>query len=215
MKTTIDQGTYNTWVSMVGRCHDKDHQGFEDYGGRGVFVCSAWINNPRQFFEHMGKRPPHATIERIDNLKGYEPGNCKWVEGARQARNQRTNQMIFYRGQSRCLADWCEQLKLRYGVMRGRIVRKGWPPGEAFTTAYKPRAGVAPDPWELPEYPSNKYFLSRRIAWRRGYQAGVAGKSEDSWIADRVSFPLSKCMDMWKQGRLVGLRIRKQLQGAK
>ena len=37
----------------------------------------------------MGECPNGLTLERIDNEKGYEPGNCRWDTYHQQAVNKR------------------------------------------------------------------------------------------------------------------------------
>lgn len=37
----------------------------------------------------VGKRPPGTTLDRIDNNKGYEPGNVRWTTRLVQSRNRR------------------------------------------------------------------------------------------------------------------------------
>src|SRR6185312_5717144 len=34
-----NRSTYYAWVSMRGRCYNKNHPSYKDYGGRGIRVC--------------------------------------------------------------------------------------------------------------------------------------------------------------------------------
>ena len=79
---------YKSWQSMVQRCTNPGNRDFKNYGGRGIRVCDRWKAFPN-FYADMGDRPEGLTIERIDNDKGYSPGNCKWVTCFEQNQNQR------------------------------------------------------------------------------------------------------------------------------
>lgn len=80
---------YGVWDSMLSRCRRETHKQYHDYGGRGIKVCARW-DEFAAFFANMGARPsPTHTLDRIDNTKGYEPGNCRWATRVEQSRNCR------------------------------------------------------------------------------------------------------------------------------
>lgn len=60
------------------------------------------------------------TLERIDNDKGYEPGNVKWATMVEQARNRRTNVIVIIDGIEMCLKDASDHLGLNYNTVKGR-----------------------------------------------------------------------------------------------
>lgn len=86
---------YRTWVTMNQRCGNPKNPRFSDYGGRGIVVCAEWKSSFEMFFREMGARPSaDHSIDRIDNEKGYEPGNCRWATRSEQQRNTRRGRAI-------------------------------------------------------------------------------------------------------------------------
>lgn len=73
-----DTPDHNAWQAMVARCTKPGRHGWKDYGARGITVCDRWRDSYLNFIADVGRRPsPKDTLERIDNNKGYEPGNVR------------------------------------------------------------------------------------------------------------------------------------------
>ena len=79
--------TYLRWKAMHARCQ-PDAQDSRNYADRGISVCPQW-SSFAAFFESVGECPEGLTLDRINNDKGYEPGNCRWASRAVQRRNSR------------------------------------------------------------------------------------------------------------------------------
>lgn len=90
-----------------------------------IRVCDAWMNAEdsfHQFCLDMGPRPSKKhSIERIDNLKGYSPDNCKWALPKEQMCNVSTNVYLEYRGVRMILADWAKKLQLPQDLLTKRL----------------------------------------------------------------------------------------------
>ena len=83
-------GTYRSWCDMIQRCTNPRRDNYERYGGRGITVCERWMTFAN-FLADMGERPDGTSIDRIDNYRGYEPGNCRWATAIEQAQNKRAS----------------------------------------------------------------------------------------------------------------------------
>lgn len=81
---------YIIWSSMKGRCLNPKDSAYKRYGGRGILVCEEWL-----IFENFyswsveNGYSEKLTVDRIDNDKGYNPGNCRFASKSVQAANRR------------------------------------------------------------------------------------------------------------------------------
>lgn len=114
--------THTSWRAAKDRCFNCHHTKFADYGGRGIIMCEAWATDFAAFLRDMGERPRGMTLDRIDNSKGYEPGNCRWAPIDAQAANRRSN--IEWRGALTTIKSVAEEI----GVPRtslNKLIRSG------------------------------------------------------------------------------------------
>ena len=86
---------YGLWVGIRKRCDNKNHEGYRNYGGRGIKYDESWRDNPKKFINdienNLGKRPSKKhSLDRIDNNKGYYIENLRWADYTEQARNKRS-----------------------------------------------------------------------------------------------------------------------------
>lgn len=83
-----------TWRLVKFRTQNKNSNSYKNYGGRGITMYPEWIESFEKFekyvLENLGDRPEHSSIDRIDNNKGYEPGNIRWATAEVQGQNRRT-----------------------------------------------------------------------------------------------------------------------------
>lgn len=81
---------YQTWLNVKARCGNPKNPRYADYGGRGILLFSPWQEDFAAFLAAVGPKPsPRHSIDRIDNDKGYEPGNVRWATPEEQSGNRR------------------------------------------------------------------------------------------------------------------------------
>ena len=78
-----------SYYKAKSRCLRPTDRKYPEYGGRGITMHPDWVASPTAFLEHMGPRPQGTSIDRIDNDRGYEPGNCRWATPKQQSQNRR------------------------------------------------------------------------------------------------------------------------------
>lgn len=123
---------YSAWASMQSRCKPR-HKNHDRYFDRGIRVCDEWLGQGgfERFLDHVGRRPGKSfTFDRIDNNRGYKPGNVRWVTWETQQRNKGNNRMVTIDDQTRCVAAWSEISGINQQVIGSRL-STGWEPKRA------------------------------------------------------------------------------------
>lgn len=126
--------TYTKFRDMLRRTSQRAQR--SDWFERGIRVCESW-RTFENFLADMGECPPGLTLERIDNDKGYEPGNCCWATTSDQARNRRSNRWIEVFGERLCITDAAAKYGISVATAYSRL-RSGWSLEKTFSTPAKP-----------------------------------------------------------------------------
>lgn len=118
---------FNIWQGMKARCYNSKTVGYENYGGRGISVCSEWLNDFMCFYEWSINNgySEELSIDRIDVNGNYEPSNCRWADDETQANNKRNNIIITHNGETMNLSQWAKKLDIPVHVLINRR-NLGW-----------------------------------------------------------------------------------------
>lgn len=115
--------TWFTWVNI----RDKRRAG----------VHPRWLVF-ENFLADMGERPSDDhTIDRINNARGYEPGNCRWATQKEQQNNRTNNRQVTAFGKTQNLQQWSDEFGLSHKVISYRL-KSGWPPEDAVSLPTSP-----------------------------------------------------------------------------
>lgn len=122
---------FNVWRSIRQRCQNTNHPDFKRYGARGIKVYERWDESFLNFYEDMGLSNG-LTLERVDNMQGYNKENCIWATRTAQARNTRRNVVITYNGVTATLVEHCGGHGKFYKKVWARMFLYGWSVEEAL-----------------------------------------------------------------------------------
>lgn len=79
---------YRIHRDMKTRCLNPNSKGYEKYGALGISISSEWKDFWNFYSDMFDSYFDGASLDRIDNSKGYSKENCRWVEFALQSRNK-------------------------------------------------------------------------------------------------------------------------------
>lgn len=125
-KATAKHGMWRSnefaiWGKMLSRCYLKASKSYPRYGGRGILVCDRWRTDFAAFFADMGPRPSlDHSLERVDNNRGYEPGNVVWATRIEQQNNRRDNVRVTVNGETMTAT----QLARKHGLNPDMVLRR-------------------------------------------------------------------------------------------
>lgn len=125
-KTVEERDIYKKFQQMKKRCYSPKCKAYNNYGGRGIDICSEWLNDYRTFIEWSLNNgyQKGLSIDRIDNNKGYYPENCRWVNNLTQQNNKRNNRYLEFEGEKYTIAEWSRIKNIPAPTISDRLRRK-------------------------------------------------------------------------------------------
>lgn len=120
---------YRSWHGIKSRCGRTPN--YVD-----VTLCERWqkFENFRDDVLHeIGPRPAGKSIDRINNARGYEPGNIRWATLVEQNRNRSCVNHVEHDGKRVALSALAASAGLTAHLLLRRI-RSGWTLKRALAT---------------------------------------------------------------------------------
>lgn len=136
---------YRIWWKMKERCYSKNDIAYDNYGGKGIYICDEW-QDFLTFYEWAMANgyKDNLSIDRVDSDDIYKASNCRWITKsenttrANKGTHKRKSEFIYY-GLSPCgtryefanASQFCREHNLNNNGVR-RVARgerdayKGW-----------------------------------------------------------------------------------------
>lgn len=129
---------YKKWSSMKNRCNNPRYKQYGDYGGRGIKVCQEWYDYGvfREWCLSHGYTIG-LQLDRIDNNKGYEPDNCRFISRVENMNNRRGCVKVSYNGETLTIAQWAKRYNIPQGTLHSRYFQLKWDFHRALTEEVK------------------------------------------------------------------------------
>lgn len=135
---------YKCWDGMKERCYNPNRLDYKSYGGRGIKVCTEWLDKEvgfKNFLEWAMNNgyTDDLTLDRKDVNGNYEPSNCRWANKDTQANNRRNNHLLTYNGKTQTVAQWSKELQINSTTIWQRIRQYDYPEDEILSKPIKHR----------------------------------------------------------------------------
>jgi hypothetical protein len=126
---------YTSWDGMKKRCRNKNREGYKYYGEKGIDVAKEWLSFDVFYADMESSWFPGASIDRIDNDKGYSKANCRWATPTEQSHNSRQTKLTkesaaeirrLYRTQNYSMARLGQQFGVSQGCVQKVVRGETW-----------------------------------------------------------------------------------------
>lgn len=115
------------YKGMLDRCYNDKDKSYKWYGGKGIKVYQAWIDNPGLFEEWAINNgySNKLTIDRINEDKDYCPENCQWIPLIENSRKAGDVNWITLDNETLTGKQWSEKLSIGVNTINTSIRMHG------------------------------------------------------------------------------------------
>ena len=119
---------YTIWYRTKEKCTNPAFDGYAYYGAVGISMCEEWIADFKAFYRYLGPRPTLLhTLDRINPVGNYEPGNCRWADKTVQANNKSNITKYTYKGFTGSISEIARLFsKHEPSTVIARVFNSGW-----------------------------------------------------------------------------------------
>ena len=108
------------WDNLVNRCLRPSSSSSRNYFDRGITVCKEWRGDSMSFMVWavmFGGYFEGSVIDRINNDRGYEPDNVRFVTYLGSLNNKRNTLKIDVDGEEDTLTEWSRRTGISYQTL--------------------------------------------------------------------------------------------------
>lgn len=127
------------WEQIMARCLDPQNKAYKFYGGRGITVAEEFriCRTFCTYVAALGGVGDRKHLDRIDNERGYERGNLRWVTAKENSRNTRSNRFVVFKGERMVVTDFLRNHTEISPVRARKLLLAGVSPEEVAATKRK------------------------------------------------------------------------------
>ncbi len=119
---------YSRWLCMRQRCINNSSNSYKNYGLRGISI-EPYLMNFGNYVKYVSSLsgyvedpPRNLQLDRIDNNKGYERGNLRWVDQSTNVANTRKRSNSFHSKYKGITYSLCHHKYVARVTFKGKLL---------------------------------------------------------------------------------------------
>lgn len=149
---------HNSWRSRMAYARET-----------GISFYLPWSSFPL-FLRELGPIPAEGyTLDKIDPVKGYIPGNVRWASKEEQTHNRPNTNWLSYNGERKPLGVWAKETGQAESTLRSKQ-KRGWSDENLIT-------GIPPEKFTRPHF-GRPWPAGHTQAWEQKYQRDTGGDTD-------------------------------------